>query len=141
MRAWHPLRPNDSKENVEIIRRDYEAFDRGDFATFLDDLHPEVVTWAHPRGDAGRYEGKEGVIRFITDWTESFEEFRQVAEEFRDADDKVLVRVLHQGRGKGSGIPVEGRYWLVHHMREGKAYQVDLYDDKAEALEAAGLRE
>ena len=130
-----------SQENVEIVRRDYEAFDRGDFAAFLDDLHPEIVTWAHPRGDAGRYEGKEGAIRFITDWTESFEEFSQVAEEFRDAGDKVLVRVLHRGRGKGSGIPVEGRYWLVHHMREGKTYQVDLYDNEAEALEAGGLSE
>jgi ketosteroid isomerase-like protein len=56
-----------SQENVEIVRRDYEAFDRADFAAFLDDLHPEIVTWAHPRGDAGRYEGKEGAIRFITE--------------------------------------------------------------------------
>ena len=128
-----------SEENVEIIRLDYEAFDWGDFAAFLDDHHPEIVTWAHPRGDAGRYEGKDGVIRFITEWTESFEEFSQVAEEFRDADEKVLVRVLHRGRGKGSGIPVEAHYWLVHHMQDGKAYQVDLYDNEAEALEVAGL--
>ena len=130
-----------SQENLEFIRRDYEAFDRGDFATFLDDIHPEVVAWAHPRGDAGRYEGKEGVVRFITEWTESFEEFSQVAEEFRDAGEKVVVRVRHQGLGKGTGIPVEGQYWLVHHPREGKAYQVDLYDNEAEALDAAGLSE
>ncbi len=36
---------------------------------------------------------------------------------------------------------MEGQYWLVHHMRDGKAYQVDLYDNEAEALETAGLRE
>jgi ketosteroid isomerase-like protein len=130
-----------SEENVEIVRRDYEAFDRGDFATLLDDVHPEIVTWAHPRGDEGRYEGKEGVIRFITEWTEAFEEFRSVAEEFRDAGEKVLVRVLQQGRGRGSGIPVKGHFWLVHHMRNGKAYQVDLFDNEAEALKTAGLSE
>ena len=130
-----------SQENVEIIRRDYKAFDRGDFASFLDDLHPEIVTWAHPRGEAGRYEGKDGAIRFITDWTESFDEFSAVVEELRDAGDKVLVRARHQGQGKGSGIPVEAHYWLVHHMRDGKQYKVDLYDNEAEALEAAGLRE
>jgi len=130
-----------SQENVEIIRRDYEAFDRGDFAAFLDDVDPEIVAWAHPRGDAGRYEGKEGLIRFITDWTEAFDDFRHVPEEFRDAGERVLVRVRHEGRGKGSGIPVEARYWMVHHMREGKTYRVDLYDDEAEALATAGLEQ
>jgi hypothetical protein len=34
---------------------------------------------------------------------------------------------------------VEGHYWLVHHMREGKQYRVDLYDNEAEAVEAAGF--
>ena len=79
------------------------------------------------------------MVRFITEWTESFEEFSQVPEEFRDSDEKVLVRVLHRGRGEGSRIPVEAHYWFVHHMRDGKAYQVDLYDNEAEALEVAGL--
>jgi ketosteroid isomerase-like protein len=130
-----------SEENVEVIRRTYASFDRGDFEAILDDVHPEVVTWAHPRGDEGRYEGKDGFIRFVTEWVEAFDEFSQVAEEFRDAADKVFVRVLQRGRGKGSGVPVEDHFWLVHHMRDGKAYQIDLYRNEAEALEAAGLSE
>jgi hypothetical protein len=86
------------------------------------------------------------VIRFITEWTESFEEFSQVAEEFRDADDKVLVRVLHRGRGKGRAREGErhsrgGALLARPPHAGGQAYQVDLYDNEAEALEAAGLRE
>jgi ketosteroid isomerase-like protein len=130
-----------SEENVQIVRRAYEAFDRGDLEAILDDVHPEVVSWAHPRGSEGRYEGRDGVIQFITDWIESFDEFTLVPEDFRDAGDKVVVRTLQRARGKGSGVPVEGHFWLVHHMRDGKAFQIDLYDDEAPALEAAGLSE
>jgi ketosteroid isomerase-like protein len=130
-----------SQENVEIVRRNYEAFDRGDFEAVLEDVHPEVVVWAHPRGDEGRYEGKDGVILFITEWLEPFDDFTQVPEEFRDVGDKVLVRVFQRARGKGSGVPVEGHFWLVHHMRDGKAFRIDLYDDEAAALETAGLSE
>jgi ketosteroid isomerase-like protein len=130
-----------SQENVEIVQRTYAAFERGDLGALLDDVHPEVVSWAHPRGDEGRYEGRDGVVRFITEWLEPFDEFTQVPEEFRDAGDKVLVRVFQRARGKESGVPVEGNFWLVHHLRDGKAFQVDLYDNEDEALEAAGLSE
>jgi ketosteroid isomerase-like protein len=128
-----------SEENVEIVRRTYEAFDRGDLEAILDDVHPDVVSWAHPRGGEGRYEGREGVLRFIADWIESFEEFSLVAEEFRDAGDKVLVRTLQRGRGRGSGVPVEEHFWLVHHLRDGKIDRIDLYGDETQALETAGL--
>jgi ketosteroid isomerase-like protein len=129
-----------SKEDVELVRRAYEAFERGDIEAIVADVHPDVVTWAHPRGEEGRYEGRDGVRRFIEDWLEPFEEFSMVTEEFRDAGGgKVLVRTLQTGRGRGSGVPVEDRFWLLHRVRDGKAFRIDLYGDETEALEAAGL--
>src|SRR4051794_163372 len=130
-----------SKENVEIIRRNYTAFDRGDFAAILEDVDPGIVIAAHPRGDEGKYEGKDGFLSFITEWVEPFEEFSQTPEEFIDAGNLVVVRVLQRARGKGSGVPVEGHFWLVHLMRDEKTVKLDLYDKEAEALEAAGLVE
>jgi ketosteroid isomerase-like protein len=130
-----------SQENVEIVRRTYDAYDRGDLEALLEDVHPDVVSWAHPRGDEGRYEGKEGVIRFITDWVEQFDDFSLVVEEFTDAGDAVMVRTLQRGRGRGSGVPVEGHFWLVHQMRDGKASRIDLFDREDQAREAARLPE
>jgi ketosteroid isomerase-like protein len=130
-----------SEENVEIIRRSYAAFDRGDFTAILDDVNREVVIRAHPRGDEGEYEGHDGFLRFITEWVEPFDEFTQTPEEFIDAGDRVVVRVLQQARGKGSGVPVKAKFWLVHLLRDTKAVRLDLYDNEAQALEAAGLSE
>jgi ketosteroid isomerase-like protein len=128
-----------SAENVEIVRRTYEAFDRGDLEAILDEVHPDIVSWAHPRGSEGRYEGPEGVLRFIRDWIESFEDFSLVTEEFTDAGDRVLVRTLQRARGRGSGVPVEDHFWLVHRLRDGKIDRIDLYGDETQAVEAAGL--
>jgi ketosteroid isomerase-like protein len=130
-----------SEENVAIVRRNYAAFDRGDFAAILDDVDPEIVIRAHPRGDEGNYQGKDGFLRFITEWIEPFDDFSQTPEEFTAAGDRVLVKVLQRASGKGSGVPVEARFWLVHRMRAGKAIELDLFDDEDQALEAAGLSE
>ena len=40
-----------------------------------------------------------------------------------------------------SGAEVEGRHFEVYTLRDGKVLRVDEYTDRAEALEAAGLRE
>jgi ketosteroid isomerase-like protein len=129
-----------SQENVEILQRDYAAFDRGDFDAILDHIDPDIVIRAHPRGDEGTYRGRDGFLRFITEWIEPFDDFTQTAEEFTASGDRVLVRVLQRASGRGSGVPVEARFWLVHQMRDGKAMKLDLYDDEDQALEAAGLR-
>jgi ketosteroid isomerase-like protein len=130
-----------SHENVEIVRRAYVAFNRGDFAAILEDVDPEVAIQAHPLGDEGKFEGKDGFLRFITNWSEAFEDLTQTPEEFIDVGALVVVRVLQRAVGKGSGVPVEGHFWLLHLMREGKTVRLDLYDNEALALEAAGLTE
>jgi ketosteroid isomerase-like protein len=126
-----------SVENVERVRGTYAAYERGDLDAVVADLHPDVLAWAHPIGE--KYEGREGFLRFIANWTEQFEEFQQIPEEFIDAGDRVVVRIFQKGRGKGSGVPVEAHFWLVHLLDGGKSRRVDLYDDEALALEAAGL--
>ena len=130
-----------SEGNVEIIRRIYAAFDRGDIDAILAETDPEVALHAHPLGDEGKFEGHDGFLPFIANWTDQFEDFEQKTEEIIDAGDRVVVRVLQRGRGRGSGVPVEGHFWLVHEIEAGKVTSVDLYDSEADALEAAGLRE
>ena len=62
-------------------------------------------------------------------------------QEFPKAGDTVLVSILYDGRGKGSGVKVEGVFWYLFRLRDGRVLRWELYPDRAQALEAAGLRE
>jgi ketosteroid isomerase-like protein len=63
-------------------------------------------------------------------------------EDVLDAGDKVITLAIEHGRGRGSGARVEAvRTAHVWTMRANKAIRLDLYLDRAAALEAVGLRE
>jgi ketosteroid isomerase-like protein len=53
----------------------------------------------------------------------------------------VLLTAHHRGRGQGSGVEVDTRFYEVYMLRDGKVVRVDEFSERAEALEAAGLRE
>jgi ketosteroid isomerase-like protein len=129
-----------SQENVEIVRRSYAAFDRGDLAAALDDADPDLVVRRYDPEDA-TWHGPEGFVQSFVDWTEGFDQFSASAEEFIDAGDRVIVRIHQIARGKGSGVPVEADFWFVHKLSGGKVTRLDMFASKAPALEAAGLRE
>ena len=63
------------------------------------------------------------------------------AEEVRAAGDTVLVSVCQRGVGRASGVPIEARYFTLWSFRGPKVIRIESFGDRAEALEAAGLRE
>jgi ketosteroid isomerase-like protein len=44
-------------------------------------------------------------------------------------------------RGKASGIEVRYDYWVVFSFRDGEISRVEWFEDRDQALEAAGLSE
>jgi ketosteroid isomerase-like protein len=129
-----------SQENVEIVRRGWEAFERGDLTGLLETMSDEVVS-RRIGLDTITYHGKEGYLELTTDWNEGFAEWSATAEEFIDAGDCVVVRNHQIARGEASGVPVESDFWFVYAIGEGKIVQQDMYVSKDQALDAAGLRE
>jgi SnoaL-like domain len=85
--------------------------------------------------------GHEGVLRFLADNTEPFEDFRVEPQEFIDAGESVVVPVHFGGRARHTGLEVS--FDAVHTWTAGGAkwIRLDLHRSKAEALEAAGLSE
>jgi ketosteroid isomerase-like protein len=131
-----------SRENVEIVRRGHEAFERGDLTVALDSLDPEIVSYvAPPLPDPSEYRGREGFLQMFANWTEGFDDYVQHAEEYVEAGDHVIVRVYQRGTGTASGVPVERAFWFLHTLRDGRLVRMGVYDTKEQALEAAGLRE
>jgi ketosteroid isomerase-like protein len=131
-----------SEENVEFIRRAFEAYESGDLSAAWADMSPDLVTYiAQPLPVAGTYRGPEGLLQSLLDWAEGFDELVITAEEYIDAGDQVVVRTRQKSRGAGSGVPVEADIYYVFTVRAGKTVRVAVFNDRSEALEAAGLRE
>jgi ketosteroid isomerase-like protein len=132
-----------SQENVETIRRFYERWIEGDPSRFdaLDqeiELHPDpAADWV---GVDDIYRGHDGVRQYMAQVYEAFEDYRPEVEDLLDAGDKVITLAIEHARGRGSGAMVEARRTAhVWTMRANKAVRLDLYLDRATALEAAGL--
>jgi uncharacterized protein len=131
-----------SRENVEVVRRAFEAFAREGPAAVVEFWDPEIELWLPPDvPQAGTYRGPAAVLHWMKEWAEAWEEIDYTPEEFTEAGDSVLVSVLYDGRGKGSGVKVEGRFWYLITLRNGKTVRWELYPERAHALEAAGLSE
>ena len=110
-----------SQENVEVVRRGFEAWEGDDFGGLLALMDDDLVTRRlAPMPDPGTWHGPEGLIEVAAEWLETFDEFTMKAEEYIDAGDHVVVRVAQEGRGEGSGAPVTGTFWFVYGVRNGK---------------------
>jgi ketosteroid isomerase-like protein len=130
-----------SEENVEVVRRMYEAFHGGDADRALSYFAPAVVADFSRRLGGGIGHGREGLRRIITEWVGTFEGFHDEIEEIRDVGGLVYVIATQRGRGKGSGVDVETTYALLYEIDGDKITRLTGYRTTTEALEAAGLSE
>ena len=135
-------------ENVEIVRRVYDAAARRDAAAVFALYDPEVELDASRVGvpdleaDAdGISRGHAGLRRFFREWHQAWGRIEYDYEELIDAGQHVISVVNRRGRGRSSGAEVELHVALVWTLREGKVVRVVWFPDRAEALEAAGLRQ
>jgi ketosteroid isomerase-like protein len=127
-----------SEENVEVVRQAfaYEVYGVGDRAEAEAIFHPNVVL--NPI-DEKPSSGFDAMRADMERWASAFDELEVTAEEFIDAGDRVLVTAYHRGRGKGSGVEIDTRFYELYTLHDGKVVRVDEFTDQPEALEAAGL--
>ncbi len=130
-----------SRENVEIVRRGYEALRAGNLSGVLDLLHPSAeIRSARESPDGGVSIGHAGLLSNFSRAEESFDELHYEPEELLDAGDRVVVFVRMRARGRTSGLVVDDRLAHVWTLRDGKGIALDIHRDRLEALDAAGLR-
>jgi len=134
------------QENVDLIKRGMEAFNRGDWDAAVQ-LIAEDAVWttyfATVAGEKSRY-GRAAIRRAWEEAAEVFggDAYQVEPHDFRDlGGGTILVPVRLSGRGTASGVEVETEYAQLWTLRGGLAARVDSYADVAEALEAAGLSE
>ena len=133
-----------SQENVEVVRRFYEAVNRRDLAVLDGLLASEESEFASVFATSeGRvFRGRQGNRDYFAAIDEAFEDFRTEILELIDAgEDRVVAMTRVTGRGKGSGIPVDKRFGQVWTLRDEAVVRIDTYVNPPDALEAAGLWE
>jgi ketosteroid isomerase-like protein len=126
-----------SQENVETIRRAFDAYAQNGAEAIAEFWDPEIeVKIPTDLAQTGTYRGRDAVLGWMSDWDEAWEEIDYTASELRDAGDAVLATVAYDGRGQGSGMRIQGTFWYLMELRDGNVLKLRLYGDEAEALEA-----
>ena len=143
-----------SEENVELVRRLQPAPDV-DIAQLVRDedvnarwveavtsvFHSdfECVMMSRIEGPT-TYAGLDGLRDAWLDWTAPWAAYRTEIERLIDAGDRVVVLVRDFGRRVGGAYEVAFSAATVWSVRDGKVVRAEFFPDRAQALEAAGLR-
>jgi ketosteroid isomerase-like protein len=132
-----------SEENVEIVRRVYEAWNRDDLDWLLDHSAPDFefrTTRLFPDLEPA-YRGREGFTRFWNTFHEAWESVLVEAERIEQIEDGRVVGLFRfHGRGR-EGVEVRLKYGQLFTLEDGMLRLVVGFADWQEALEAAGLSE
>ena len=131
-----------SKENVEIVRRSADAYNRRDLDGMLEDWAPDaVLDWSNARSfDAGVFRGHGEIRAFLEGFLAAWDEVRfEIVDGPVEVEDGLLI-TENVMRGR-DGIEVQARSaWLIT-IRDGEQTSLTLYQTKQHALDAARLRE
>ena len=133
-----------SQENVALVREVADAANRLDVDALVALVAPDVVWEENPELPGLRevYRGRTEVREWAEEIIEVMESLHiEVVEITELRDDGVFTETVLTARGKGSGVPVELRVWSVYWVAEGEIARRRVFWNRAEALEAAGLRE
>ena len=130
-----------SQQNVEVIRRLYQAMNVRDSEAFAELAHPALEWVPDQRLGEEPVRGREKVIRFFSDLAQMFADLRTETERVWETGDQVLVFVRVSGSGAGSGPGFDIRIAHLWTLSDGVVVRGEGFGDRDEALEAAGLRE
>jgi len=129
-----------SQSNVDLVRGLLDAFITTGEPSW-DSLHQDIEAHDHDVVDAGAYTGHAGFGRWLENWDIAWAQYSIAPEEFLDAGERVVSVFRMKATGRGSGVPVERQDAIVWEVRDGKVMRLDYYNDRGQALEAAGIEE
>jgi ketosteroid isomerase-like protein len=130
-----------SQENVEVVRRCYEALNRRDWDAAFRDMHVDFELTTQRGPNAGTRRGRERVAEFLEDYIAAFDTLIWDPEEFFDGGDQVVAFVTSRSRPGGGNVDLvvrNGHRWTI---RDGVILSLKTYPERESAIDAAGLRE
>ncbi|MGE5745805.1 MAG: nuclear transport factor 2 family protein [Solirubrobacterales bacterium] len=125
---------------MEIVRRAFDAFNRRDLTTQLALYRSDAeIDWSRSHGPLkGVYRGHGGLETFWNEFWSTFEEVQLETHSFTEAGSEVVVANTAHVQGR-EGIEVIARSTFVYTVENGQITRLRMFQERAEALEAAGL--
>jgi ketosteroid isomerase-like protein len=140
-----------SRENVELAKEGIaaiqDAYASDDIMPWRQQVEklfdPEVVLETGAEAfTEGEWRGYEGAVGFVANQMEVLKDMWMQAHQYIDVDDDCLVvEITFGGRARHTGIPVELHPFHVLRLRNGKFVRWQVFLDRDQALEAAGVKE
>jgi ketosteroid isomerase-like protein len=119
---------------VDIVKRSYVAFARGDLDAVMADMHPEIE-WHQAQGlpHGGLYHGLDEVRRNIFDPLDQewWEGFTADPDEFLEAGDQVVVIGRYRGIAKETRKQLDVPFVHIWSMSGDQAIRFRQYLDTA----------
>ena len=144
-----------SREDVDLVSRLYAEegpfslpLSRGEeaalldrtFARFYDEQLVIRMPSDYPEGEQV-FVGRGGMAEVIALLRDSWTTWRFEAEEFAETGHCVVALIRVTAEGEASGLPVVQETAHVWTVRNGRLASIQVYRDRAQALEAVGLSE
>jgi hypothetical protein len=88
------------------------------------------------------YHGLQGLLDWLTEVSDPFDDFRfELVEVLAHDEEHVVYTTRMSGKSKTGGPPFELVWGVVNTFRDGKAIRIEGFRTAEEALESVGLAE
>lgn len=131
-----------SADNVAFVRSMYDAFSKGDVATVLGGMSPDIV-WRQaensPYADRNPYHGPDAIVagvfaRLAGEW----DGFGLTMDDLIDGGDRVVALGRYTGTYKGTGRKMNPQAVHVWTLKDGKVVAFQQYLDTLDMARAMG---
>ena len=129
-----------SKENVEVARAFFDAYNARDSEAVDGLLHPEaqITTLSARRGLPDHW--RHGTTQhYFEKLDEAWTDLRIEVEDYREAGERVVALGVMRGAGMASHVEVASDFATVFVIENSQILVLDTYDNWTAGLEAAGL--
>jgi ketosteroid isomerase-like protein len=126
--------------NVEIVRRGFDAWNRGDLEGTIELAHPDIeITLAGVFPDLDRtYRGTEGFREFWELFRGAWNQIWIEPTEIEAQGESVYAGTVFHGVGRDD-IPVERPFYFAFKFRDGKISAYQAFSEPGVARVAAGV--
>ena len=123
---------------VDVVREVMRALFAGDFEAVERLTTPDVAFRSGLAAIEGRpYEGPDGFRQYVADLADTFESFEPEFLDVSDLGEQVITTLAVHAVGRGSGLVVEEKYWIVFWFEDGLIRRAERFDDRGAAVAAA----
>lgn len=128
--------------NLDLVKSVYAEWERGDWGS-VEWADPEIEFTVIGGLESGSWKGVGAMAEAWATQLRAWHDLRAVPEEFRELDDdRVLVLMRNEGRGRGSGFDlseISTEAANVFTVRDGRVVSLSIYPDRSRALADLGL--